>query len=295
MNRRPLWEVRAAMRAPDADAAALVFAELLGAAPAVYVGEHTRRAAVSAFLPRRPAADTLQRLRQALRRVVSSGAAPTVRRVKPENWAESWKRHFQPLTFGDALLVKPGWSRRRARPGQAVVVLDPGLSFGTGQHATTRFCLRELVRGRSRDRRAPRSFLDMGTGSGILAIAAAKLGYHPVAAFDFDPDAVRVARANAGRNRVARRLRLTRQDLARLPLRAPQTFDVVCANLTADLLLRHARRITARVASGGRLVLAGILDTQFDAVQRHYEQTGWRLLRTRREGEWRSGTFERTL
>lgn len=289
MKRRVAWEVLVRVAVAQADAASLVFAELLGVAPVVYANELTKRATVSAFYGRKPGAEAVQRLRAGLRAVVPGGSTPQLRRVKDENWAESWKRHFKPITVGDALLVKPSWSRARARRGQAVVVLDPGLSFGTGQHATTDFCLRELARRRRAGE--PQAFLDMGTGSGILAIAAAKLGYRPVAAFDFDPDAVRIARANARRNRVAGRLTLTRADLTRLPLRAPCRYELVCANLTADLLVGEWRRITARVAPGGCLVLAGILDAQFAGVRRHYARAGWRLLRTRREKEWRSGTF----
>jgi ribosomal protein L11 methyltransferase len=289
MKRRAAWEVFARVAVEQADATALVFAEFLSVAPVVYANELTHRATVSAFFPRRPVAEAWRRLRAALRVVVPGCRPPLLRRVKDENWAESWKRHFKPIAVGDALLVKPSWSRQSARRGQSVVVLDPGLSFGTGQHATTGFCLRELARRRRADAR--QSFLDMGTGSGILALAAAKLGYEPVAAFDFDPDAVRIARANARRNRVAQRLRIRRQNLEQLPLRAERTFDVVCANLIATLLITQSRRITARVAPGGCLVLAGILDTQFPTVRRHYERAGWRLVRTRREKEWRSGTF----
>jgi ribosomal protein L11 methyltransferase len=270
---------------------ALVFREFLAAAPVVYANELTHRTTISAFFPRQPGAAVVRRLRAVLRVVVPGCRPPIVRRVKDENWAESWKRHFKPIAVGDALLVKPSWSRLRPKRGQAVVVLDPGLSFGTGQHATTSFCLRELARRRNPG--AAQAFLDVGTGSGILAIAAAKLGYQPVAAFDFDPDAVRIARANARRNRVAQRLRIQRQDLEQLPLRAERTYDLVCANLIADLLIAESRRITARVAPNGWLVLAGILDTQFLAVRRHYERAGWRLVRTRREKEWRSGTFGR--
>src|SRR6185436_7115523 len=137
------------------------------------------------------------------------------------------------------------------------------------------------------------SFLDIGTGSGILAIAAAKLGCAPVHALDFDLDAVRIARANARSNRVERRLRLWRADLLRLPPVSSVRFDLVCANLTADLLVNESRRILARCGPAGLLVLAGILDSQFAAVRVHYERAGWRLVRTRREKEWRSGVFGR--
>jgi ribosomal protein L11 methyltransferase len=205
------------------------------------------------------------------------------------NWKESWKRHFKPLEIGRHLLLRPSWSRRRAKPGQSVVVLDPGLSFGTGQHPTTTFCLRELVRARAH--RKPQSFLDIGTGSGILAIAAAKLGYAPVHGFDFDPDAVRVARTNARRNRVEGSVRLGQADLSLLPLRSRQQQDVVCANLLADLLIRESARILNRVKPGGLLVLAGILEREFLELEQHYVSLGARPLRSRTEGEWCSGAY----
>ena len=150
----------------------------------------------------------------------------TLAKVRREDWAESWKRHFKPIEIGDALLVKPSWSKKTPRKNQAVVILDPGLSFGTGQHPTTAFCLRELVRcGKIK---TGRSFLDIGTGSGILAIAAAKLGYSPVYAFDFDPEAVRVARANARVNGVHKKVRIVRKDVTKLPIHAVATirFDL---------------------------------------------------------------------
>ena len=213
------------------------------------------------------------------------------KKIRREDWAESWKRHFKPMEIGCALLLKPSWSKRKPRRGQAVVVLDPGLSFGTGQHPTTRFCLEQLAAARADA--LPRSFLDIGTGSGILAIAAAKLGYRPVEAFDFDPDSVRVARVNARGNDVSRRLRLAQADLTQLPSRSAKKFDLVCANLIYDLLLTARSRILNRVAPGGTLVLAGILTTQFELVQRAYEEKGWRLIASREEKEWKSGAFQK--
>ena len=211
--------------------------------------------------------------------------------IRREDWAESWKRHFKPMEIGHALLLKPSWSKRKPRRGQAVVVLDPGLSFGTGQHPTTRFCLEQLAAARAEA--MPRSFLDIGTGSGILAIAAAKLGYRPVEAFDFDPDSVRVARENARRNNVSRRLHLAQADLTKLPSRSAKKFDLVCSNLIYDLLLAERSRILNRVAPGGTLVLAGILTTQFDLVQSAYEAKGWSLVASREEKEWKSGAFQK--
>jgi len=196
-------------------------------------------------------------------------------------------------------------------------VLDPGLSFGTGQHPTTKFCLQELVRAererspsaarRSRRNRRQfqpeptsrgaatgersRSLLDIGTGSGILAIASAKLGYAPVHAFDYDPQSVVVARENARKNRVANQIKLTRGDLTKLPRRSAKQYDVVCANLLANILIAERDRILARVKPDGVLVVAGILKREFAEVQRAYENSGWRLVASKSQKEWRSGTF----
>ena len=214
----------------------------------------------------------------------------SLRRVAKENWAESWKRHFHPLEIGPRLLVLPSWSKQKPKRGQAVVILDPGLSFGTGHHATTSFCLAQVA-ARREDAR-PQSLLDVGCGSGILAIAAAKLGYAPVVAFDFDPEAARVAKENAAVNHVS--LKLSQQDLTRMPRRSAEKFEVVCANLMYDLLIQERDRILARLAPGGTLVLAGILRTQFAKVQTAFEAAGLRLVASRAAKEWRSGAFQFT-
>jgi ribosomal protein L11 methyltransferase len=231
-------------------------------------------------------------LRLGLRRIRQAGlnvgsARISVRRVPREDWAESWKRHFHPLEIGPRLLVLPSWSKRKPKRGQAVVILDPGLSFGTGHHPTTEFCLEQIAA--LRDESRSQSLLDAGCGSGILSIAAAKLGYSPVKAFDFDSEAVRVSRANAQVNRV--RFDISQRDLTKLPRRSGEKFDVVCANLIYDLLIQEQRRILARIAKSGTLVLAGILRIQFQQVQRAYEEAGLRLVASSAAREWRSGAF----
>ena len=168
-------------------------------------------------------------------------------------------------------------------------MLDPGLSFGTGQHPTTAFCLRELVRHRKIGAR--RSFLDIGTGSGILAIAAAKLGYSPVHAFDFDPEAVRVARANARANGVHKKLRIAREDVTKLPIHPARQYDLICANLISTLLIAERRRIVAQLHRGGTLVLAGILKSEFSQVQKVFAELGLKLAARKIENEWCSGSF----
>jgi ribosomal protein L11 methyltransferase len=212
-----------------------------------------------------------------------------ITKVRREDWAESWKRHFKAIGIGDALLVKPSWIKKRPRKNQAVVILDPGLSFGTGQHATTSFCLREIVRCRKAG--TQQSFLDIGTGSGILAIAAAKLGYRPVRAFDFDPEAVRVAVANARVNQVGQKLKITHGDATKLPLRTAEKYDLICANLISNLLVAERKKIAAQLKPDGILVLAGILKPEFTQVQTAFEDLGMKSVASKSENEWRSGSF----
>jgi ribosomal protein L11 methyltransferase len=213
----------------------------------------------------------------------------SVTTVRKEDWAESWKKHFKPMEIGRALLIRPSWSKRKPRKRQQEIVLDPGLSFGTGQHPTTKFCLEQLVACRQEGKK--QAFLDMGTGSGILAIAAAKLGYRPVKAFDFDPEAVRIAQANSAQNQVSDRLRITRKDLTKIPLEPSRQFDVICANLIYDLLIEQKSRIIKHLKPGGHLLLAGILHTQFAQVRFVYEQAGLRMTTHLVEKEWESGSF----
>lgn len=291
-----LWQVCVTTTAAAEDAAIEALAAEFGLPASCYTDSETHVAQVSAYLESRPVglAASLKTLRAKLLKAKAAGlnigpGTIAVNEVKRENWAESWKRHFKPLSIRGALLLKPSWSNRRAKPGQKVIVLDPGLSFGTGHHATTSFCLGEIVRFSSK---GGGSFLDIGTGSGILAIAAAKLGAKPIEAFDFDPEAVRVARANVRRNRVGAMVTPRRGDVTKLPQRPARKFDLVCANLISNLLLAEKKRIVSRVAPDGTLVLAGILKTEFERVQSGFEQCGLRLIRRRDEKEWASGAFK---
>ncbi len=295
MNDR-LLQVSVRVPVEEEEAVAELFATTFRQPPALATDEETLITEVSAYCtdakvwtPRRQV-----QLERGLERLHAAGKVSRKprwcsRNIRTRDWANSWKRHFQPLEIGGRLLVRPSWSRRRAKAGQTEVVLDPGLSFGTGQHPTTAFCLEQIVRHRPRG--CPRSFLDIGTGSGILAISAWKLGYTRVEAFDFDPAAVRAAAENVARNGIDRTLKLTRRNLIRQP-RVPRVrFDVVGANLLADLLLRERDRIVARVLPGGVLVLAGILTREFPEVRAAYERCALKLIATRRVNEWQSGAF----
>ena len=296
MKSQPLWKISVATSSEGEEAVQQLLERLYGHPASTCTDLITGAIVVNLFLTRNARATRPPRapLLAALRELTSCGldlspARVSIRQLKAENWAESWKRHFHPLEIGRTLLIKPSWSRRLARAGQATVVLDPGLSFGTGQHPTTSFCLEQIAAQRRPG--APQGLLDVGCGSGILAIAAAKLGYAPVVAFDFDPDAVRIARENAARNDVS--FRLFQGDVTQLKWARREQYDVVCANLTHDLLLSQAQRLTRLTRPDGLLVLAGILDKQFAAVQAAYEGLGLTLSAVRTEREWRSGAFRR--
>lgn len=298
MNSGDLLKVSVTVPLETEEAVAGCVERVFRQAPALYTDEETLWTEVSVFLPaeRGLTPRSRARLEAGLQRFRAKGipvgrGVIRVRAVPRRNWAEAWKRHFKPLDIGGQLLVQPSWSRRVPLPGQVVMQLDPGLSFGTGQHPTTAFCLEQIVA--ERPRRGAKSLLDVGTGSGILAIAAAKLGYGPVEALDLDPEAVKVARANARLNGVGRQIRFQRADVRRLPARPARRYAVVGANLLADLLTTEVDRLTRRVAAGGTLVLAGILATEFAAVCEMYAQAGWRRVADRRVKEWQSGSFRR--
>jgi ribosomal protein L11 methyltransferase len=305
MKRKPLWRISITTTLEAEDAVTELLGVNFGHAASSHINVETQNSVVSVFGARKII------LSRALREEISAGLERIkncglrigsgkikLGRVRREDWAESWKRHFKAIEIGDALLIKPSWIKRPPRKNQAVVILDPGLSFGTGQHATTSFCLHQIVAAvydrrnrRSQSAATTKSFLDIGTGSGILAIAAAKLGYNPVRAFDFDPKAVRVARANARVNQVETKLKITRDDVTKLPLRPARRYDLVCANLISNLLITERRRIVARLNHGGTLVLAGILKSEFAEVQTAFEDLGLKLSAGKSEKEWRSASF----
>lgn len=250
-------------------------------------------------------------LRTAVQKAIEEGqpmlddgqdARVTLKKVRREDWAESWKKHFKPLKIGRSLLIKPSWSKMRILPGQQCVVLDPGLSFGTGQHPTTEFCLRQLekriktanVKNGALDPKKKRglSFLDVGTGTGILAISAAKLGYGPVQAFDFDPVAVKVAQENARGNGVGSGIKFWRGDLKKMGTKSREKYDVICANVEFDVLKSEHSKIIHRLKPQGLLVLAGILKKQFPAILETYTRAGLKLVAEKAKKEWHSGAFE---
>lgn len=313
-EKKPLWKISVATTLEAEDAVTEMLGGIFNGTASSYFDVEKQTSIVSIYFSAKKflSREVREAIRESLQQIancslkVGSGKI-SIGKVHREDWANSWKRHFKPIEIGDALLVKPSWSKRRAKKNQAVVVLDPGLSFGTGQHPTTSFCLRQIVVavGRPPEIRNKKSaafcqeaatknfksFLDIGTGSGILAIAAAKLSYKPVHAFDFDAEAVRVAKANARANDVLRKIKIRRGDVTKLSTKPKAQFDLVCANLISNLLIAERKKIVAQMNRGGTLVLAGILTREFSEVQKAFENCGLKLAAAKSEKEWRSGSF----
>jgi ribosomal protein L11 methyltransferase len=209
----------------------------------------------------------------------AEGRGAAVEELADQDWGEAWKKGLEPLVIGRAF-VRPSWISAETPPGMAEIVLDPGMAFGTGTHPTTSLCLAALS-----DLLATRPgarVLDVGTGSGLLAIAARKLGAGAVAGNDNDPIAVRVARENAALNGVE--LELNERDVG--GQRGP--FDLVLANILANTLVELAPALAAQLAPGGVVLLSGILTPQEEEVRAAYLAAGLSPLPggDRRHAEW---------
>ncbi len=214
-----------------------------------------------------------------------SGVAGAIQvRAEPlleEDWGAGWKEHFHPFHVAPLLVIKPSWEPYEPLAGEAVIEMDPGMAFGTGLHASTRLALGfiEEISVFS----PPDCALDVGTGTGILAMAAALRGASLVVAIDNDPDAVEAARENIARNDLAGRVDVSGRELGAIEGK----FDLIAANITADVLLPLAPKLVARLSPCGVLVLAGLLaGEQTNEVRGVYEGLGLLCAGERSEGEW---------
>lgn len=202
-----------------------------------------------------------------------------------EEWAREWKRGLQPRKVTERLVVKPTWTEWAAQPEEVVIDLDPQMAFGTGEHATTRGCLR-LLDGALRlgDR-----VLDVGSGSGILAIAAAKLGAGEVVAIEEDPDANLNARENFERNGVATDVRLIEARADPALLAELGRFDVILANILSSVIRPLLPAFRTVLRNQGRLIVSGILRDESEVVATDAEAAGFRVVQVDEEENWWSG------
>jgi ribosomal protein L11 methyltransferase len=206
----------------------------------------------------------------------------TTRLVREADWAEAWKSHFPVLRVGRRLVIRPTWRRHHHLPDDVVLSLDPGMAFGTGLHPTTRLCLAALETLADEGYVGSARVLDVGCGSGILAIAAGKLGARDLLGVDTDPIAVESTLANARLNRLTRRIRVRQGSV---PTGEPP-FGLVLANLIASLLVQLAPQLRAELVQGGRILASGIFRDREGDVVSAFQAAGLRMGRRWAEEDW---------
>ncbi len=198
-----------------------------------------------------------------------------------EDWATSWQQFFTPFAIVPGLIIKPSWENYTAQHGEQVLEIDPGMAFGTGQHASTKLAL-SLIQSCFQTHR-PEKILDVGTGTGILAMAAALFGAKRVIAVDNDPEAVQVAEENIACNNLSEMIAVSVTALAEIN----DNFDLICANILHDVLVEMAPDISQRLTDNGRVVLAGILQgEQEENIIQVYSRLGLSLRQKAYEEEW---------
>ena len=200
--------------------------------------------------------------------------------VTEKEWMESWKDHFSVLNMG-RIVICPSWIEYAAKPEEVVIEIDPGMAFGTGHHPTTRMCLMALDRLVTSGMRV----MDVGTGSGILAMASAKLGAGYILALDIDAVAIKTARANIRSNGLKRVVDVQRRTVSSQDA-VGNGFDIVVANLYTKVILEIAPALVAQIVHGGNLVVSGILADRVSEVARCLEALGCVILRDDSDGDW---------
>ena len=229
----------------------------------------------------------LSALRRELRALGDALARPLrVRTVQDDSWADAWKKHFPVLRIGRRLVLRPSWRRYRPRRDDVVIDLDPGMAFGTGQHPTTRLCLEALE-----ERLTPgTAVLDVGTGSGILALAAALLGASRVDAVDIEPAAVKAASENAELNEVQAIVRVALGSLGEswpFPQPAAGRYDLVLANISSRAVQELAQSLVEALRPGGVALVCGVIEEHEDACRAALTAAGGRVIDARAEEAWR--------
>jgi len=207
--------------------------------------------------------------------------------IPEQDWGENWKRFFKPLRVGSRFVVKPPWARIRLKQGEIPIEINPGMAFGTGTHASTQLCMEALEK---RLKKRGISALDVGTGSGILSIAAGRLGAAEVWGIDIDPVAVEIAKENVDQNGVSKQVKILKARIGEIHKR----FDLIVANIDFRSLRRTRNALPSHLKQPGLLILSGILDKEKESLRHHYVETGMlQWVETTRQGEWVCFTFQK--
>ena len=212
----------------------------------------------------------------------------STRTMRQEDWANSWKKHFHTFKASDRLIVKPSWEKYQAAQGEIVIPIDPGMCFGTGYHGTTMACLQYL--DKLQQKHGTLSFIDAGTGSGILSIGARLLGYSPIHAFDNDPQCIPTALENL---RLAGFTDVEVSCAALGDFKPANPADVVAANILCCVLIEQVHDVIALVRPGGYLILSGILTEQYAELKNTFTAHSCKELENVTIKEWTSGLFLR--
>jgi len=243
------------------------------------------RLTVRAYLPADERASALQeQLETGLRylNMMYPMPQPVYTVIDEQDWAEAWKQHYHPVRIGRRVVIRPRWIEMDLAPDAVEIALDPGMAFGTGTHPTTQLCLEALE-----DLVVPGAqVLDLGTGSGILAVGAVKLGAAHVLALDNDPLAVGVAIENIAQNGVAERIVVQEGSLETV-ITSARRFDLIVVNILARIIIAMCdQHLGDTVRPGGSAIFSGIIDDQADDVEAALRKTGLTPTRRRQQGDW---------
>ena len=211
----------------------------------------------------------------------SRGLSPRVSTLANQDWGRNWKKHFKPFLAVPGLVIAPPWEKPGASPGEKVLIIDPGMAFGTGQHATTWLCL-DFLADLAAKAGLPQRVLDVGAGTGVVGLCAVLLGAGSALGLENDPEAVESAQRNIELNRLGHRFRVEDAGLDGLG----EKFPLIVSNITRDTLIELAPLIRPRLQQGGMVALSGILREQAEDVVRAYAKLGLGLMDRRDRGDW---------
>lgn len=243
-------------------------------------------AAVSVYIPHEKSPAEAEMFVRARLAECGIEAEITLSGVNESDWAESWKKYYKPIKTGKRLVIVPVWETYEAQAGELTVLMDPGMAFGTGTHETTRLCASLLEENVKKDC----TLLDVGCGSGILAICAVKLGAKSCFACDIDPVAVRIAKENCETNQTPEVACAVSDLLRDVP---NEKYDVVVSNIVADVILRMMPDTEKYLKADGIWIFSGVIEERADEVADALEAHGYKLIGEKRENGWYAGVAKK--